>query len=64
MSIFQVTLFQNLQILATITSGHDIYSHSSLISYLGFIMTIVIIISFARERKTVPNDWAPELRAE
>ena len=40
------------------------HSHSSLISYLGFIMTIVIIISFAHERKTVPNICVPELRAE
>ena len=31
------------------------------ISCLGFIMTLVIVISFARERKTVPNDYAPEL---
>ena len=35
-----------------------------LISYLGFIMTMVIVISFAHERKTVPNDWAPELTAK
>ena len=35
-----------------------------LISYLGFIMTIVIIISSAFECKTVPNVSAPELRAE
>ena len=40
------------------------HSHSSLISYLGFIMIIVIVISFARGRKTVPNVCAPELRAE
>ena len=32
-----------------------------LISCLGFIMTMVIDISFAHERKTVPNDYAPEL---
>ena len=24
-------------------------------------MTMVIVISFAHERKTVPNDYAPEL---
>ena len=35
--------------------------HSNLISCLGFIMTMVIVISFAHERKTVPNDYAPEL---
>ena len=27
----------------------------------GFIITMVIVISFARERKTAPNDYAPEL---
>ena len=46
----QLTLFQNLQILRTIASGHD----SRHISYLGFIMTIVIFISFAHERKLYP----------
>ena len=30
------------------------HSHSSLISCLGFIMTIVIVISFALERKLYP----------
>ena len=40
------------------------HSHSRPVFYLGFIMTIVIVISFARERKTVPNDFASELRAE
>ena len=38
--------------------------HSSLISCLGFIMTMVIVIPFARERKIVPNDCAPEVRTE
>ena len=40
------------------------HSHSSSISYRGFIMTIVIVISFALERKTVSNVCAPELKAE
>ena len=40
------------------------HPHSSPISCLGFDMTMVIVISFARERKTVPNDCAPELRAK
>ena len=40
------------------------HQHSSPISCLGFIMTIVVVISFAWERKTVSNDCAPELRAE
>ena len=30
------------------------HSHNSPLSYLGFIMTIVIVISFARERKLYP----------
>ena len=34
------------------------------ISYLGFIMTIVIVIYFALKHKTVPNVCAPELRAD
>ena len=28
---------------------------------MGFIMTMVIVISFAHERKTLRNDYAPEL---
>ena len=55
-STAQLTFVQNLQILWTIASR--------LISYLAFIITIVIVISFARKRKTVPNVCAPELRAE
>ena len=60
----QLTLFQSLQILGTITSRHDVIYTPAPISYLGFIMTIVIVISFARERKTVPSVCVPELRAE
>ena len=30
------------------------HSHSNLVSHLGFIMTIVIVIYFARERKLYP----------
>ena len=38
------------------------HPHSSPIFCLGgFIMTMVIVISFARERKTVPNEYPPEL---
>ena len=62
-------VFQNLQILWTISllkcfskssdsQDHCLrawhHSHSSLISYLGFIMTIVIVISFAHECKLYP----------
>ena len=49
----QLTLFQNFQILMTIASAHDVI-HSPVISYLGFIMTIMIVISFARKRKLYP----------
>ena len=34
------------------------HPHSSSISCLGFIMTMVMVISFVSERKTVPNDYA------
>ena len=37
------------------------HPHSSNIPYLGFIMTMVIVISFAHEHKTAPNDFSPEL---
>ena len=50
----QLTLFQNLQILKTIASGHDIIHTPTLFSYLGFIMTIVTVISFVHERKLYP----------
>ena len=58
-SIFQLTLFQIPQILSTISSGHDVIYTPAPFSCLEFIMTIVL--SFARERKTAPNDYAPEL---
>ena len=58
---FQLILFQNPQILRTISSGNDVINTPALISCLGFIMTMVIVISFARERKAVPTDYAPEL---
>ena len=55
----QLTLFQNLQILRIITSGIWHHSHSSLIFYRGFMMTIVIVRSFAHERKLypIPCSW-------
>ena len=56
--------FQNPQILRTISSGHDIIHTPALFPVWGFIMTMVIVISFAVEHKTTPNDYAPELRAE
>ena len=60
-SIVQSQLtFQNPQILRTISSGHDVMHTPVPFLVWGFIMTIVIVISFAHERKTVPNDYAPE----
>ena len=47
----QLTLFQNPQILRTISSGHDIIHTPAPFSVWGVIMTMVIIISFARKRK-------------
>ena len=58
---FQLTLFQNPQILMTISSGLDLIHTPAPFSVWRFIMTMVIVISFARERKTAPNDYAPEL---
>ena len=54
-------LFQNLQILRTISSRHDVIHSPASFPVWGFIMTMVIIISFAREHKTVSNDYTPEL---
>ena len=44
---------QNLQILKTIASRHDVI-HITAISYLGFIMTVVFVISFVYECKLYP----------
>ena len=53
--------FQNSQIFRTIFSGHDIIHTPTPFPVWGVIMTMVIVISFARQRKAVPNDYAPEL---
>ena len=58
------TSFQNPRILQTIASGHDVIYTPAPFPIWGFIMTIVIVISFARECKIVLNVCAPELRAE
>ena len=57
----QLTLFQNPQILRTISSGHDVIETPAPFPVWGFIMTIVIVISFATEYKTASDDSAPEL---
>ena len=48
---FQLTLLQNPQILRTISSGHDVIHTPAPFPVWGFIMTMVIVISFVRERK-------------
>ena len=50
--------FQNPQILGTISSVHDAIHTPQPFTVLGFIM---IVLSFARERKTAPSDYAPEI---
>ena len=57
----QLLSFQNPQILRTISSGNDVIHCPAPFSVWGFIITMVIVISFAHERKTAPNDYAPEL---
>ena len=47
----QLTLFQNPQILRIISSGHDVIHTPAPFPVWGFIMTMVIVISFARKRK-------------
>ena len=47
----QLTLFQNPQILRILSSEHDIIHTPAPFPVWGFIMTTVIVISFARERK-------------
>ena len=54
--------FLNLQILRIISSGHDIIHTPDPFPVGAFIGTMVIVISFAHERKTAPNDYAPELK--
>ena len=56
------TLHQNPQILKIISFGHDVILTPAPFPVWGFIMTMVIFISFARERKTALNDYATELK--
>ena len=57
----QLTLFQNPQFLRIISSRPEVILIAVPFPVWGFIMTMVIVISFVRERKTVPNDYATEL---
>ena len=63
MSTFNSLFFKILKFSAHLFRAWR-HLHSSPISGLEFIMTMVIVISFARERKIVPNNCAPELRAK
>ena len=58
----QLMFFQNPQILRTITSGHDVIHTPATFSIWGLLWQMVIVISFAHERKTAPIDYAPGLR--
>ena len=44
-----------------ISFGHDVIHTPASFPVWGIIMTMVIVIYFAHERKTAPNDFAPEL---
>ena len=57
----QLMSFQNPQILKTILFGHDVIHTPAPFRVWGFIMTVVIVISFAHEHKTVLYDFAFEL---
>ena len=49
------------KILRTISFGHDVIHPPTTFPVWGFIMRVVIAISFAHERKTTFNDDAPGL---
>ena len=53
--------FQNPRILRTISLGHDVIHTPAQFPVLKLIMTMVIVIFCAHERKIVPNDYVPEL---
>ena len=53
--------FKNPQILRTISSGYEVIHIPAPFPVWGFIMSMVIVISFAHECKTASNDYAPEL---
>ena len=58
----QLLSFQNSQILRTIFSGHEVIHTPALFPVWGLLWQMVIVISFAHGRKTVPSDYAPGLR--
>ena len=64
MSTFNWLFFQIIRFSGPSLPGMTSSTLQSLFLSGGVIMTMVIAISFAHERKTVPNDCAPELRAE
>ena len=60
----QLTCFSKYPNSQLIAPGHDVIHTPVSFFYLGFIMTIVIVISSERERKLYLNVSAPELRVE
>ena len=54
--------FQNPQILWTISSGHVVILTPAPFPVWGFIMTMLIVISFAHEHNTATTNYALELR--
>ena len=56
-------LFQNPQILNTISSRHDVIHTQTAGQEMGLIMTMVIVISFVHKHKNPPYDYALELLA-
>ena len=57
----QLTLFQNLQSLRTVSSWYDVIHTPAPLPVSGFTLTVVIVIYFAGVGKIEPNDYAPEL---
>ena len=60
MSTFNWLFFKILKFSGSSIPGMTSSTHQAHFC-LGFIMRMVIVISFAHERKTVPDDYAPEL---
>ena len=58
---FNWLFFKILKFSGPSLFGHDVSHTTAPFPAWGFIMTMVIVISFAHERKTVPNVYAPEI---
>ena len=55
------TVFSKSSNSQPISSGHDVIHTPASFPVWRFITTMVIVISFECERKSLPNDYAPEL---